>query len=107
MKPDFRGSLLLRVKRSLSMIIIFFGGIALSFASGEFKPSKVANAFPAIVNPVIVAADEAERFVEASELVLGVVIDGRPRAYPLNMLTNPTREIINDKLGGVALAATW
>ena len=59
------------------------------------------------MNPVIVPADEAEKFVEADELVLGVVIGGLPRAYPVNMLTNPTREIINDRLGGVALAATW
>ena len=41
------------------------------------------------------------------ELVLGVVIDGKARAYPINMLTGPTREIINDELSDVAIAATW
>jgi hypothetical protein len=39
--------------------------------------------------------------------VLGVVVGKEARAYPINMLTNPTREIINDKLGGRAIAATW
>ena len=107
MKSDFSGSLFLRVKTTLTGLAVFWGGIALSWAGGEFRPTKVANAFPAIMNPVIVPADEAENFVEADELALGVVIDGLPRAYPVNMLTNPTREIINDRLGGVALAATW
>jgi hypothetical protein len=40
-------------------------------------------------------------------LVLGVTIGKASRAYPINMLTNPTREIINDKLGGKNIAATW
>ena len=29
------------------------------------------------------------------------------RAYPINMLTGPHREIINDKIGETAFAATW
>ena len=32
---------------------------------------------------------------------------GQARAYPINMLTGPSREIINDVLGGVPIAATW
>ena len=51
--------------------------------------------------------DEAGRFVKDEELVLGVVVKGEARAYPINMLTSPRREIINDKLGGQAIAATW
>ena len=30
-----------------------------------------------------------------------------PEFKPINMLTNPTREIINDTLGGRSIAATW
>ena len=43
----------------------------------------------------------------SNELVLGVVIGHQARAYPINMLTGPSREIFNDELGGQAIAATW
>jgi hypothetical protein len=36
-----------------------------------------------------------------------VMINGESRAYPINMLTGPSREILNDRLGGTAIAATW
>jgi hypothetical protein len=39
--------------------------------------------------------------------VLGVSIGDQSRAYPINMLTGPRREIINDELAGHAIAATW
>jgi hypothetical protein len=45
--------------------------------------------------------------VAASELVLGLTLGGAARAYPINMLTGPQREIVNDELGGRAIAATW
>ena len=41
------------------------------------------------------------------ELVLAVGSGKNGRAYPINMLTGPQREILNDTLGGTALAATW
>lgn len=74
----------------------------------KFKPQVVIRrAFPAIVQPKTVSAKEASESVHAEELVLGVEVDGVARAYPINMLTGPQREIINDKLGGKAIAATW
>jgi len=42
-----------------------------------------------------------------NELVLGLELNGEARAYPINMLTGPSREIINDTLGGIPIAATW
>jgi hypothetical protein len=45
--------------------------------------------------------------INPTELVLGVTVNGQSRAYPINMLTGPQREIINDQLGGHAIAATW
>jgi hypothetical protein len=49
----------------------------------------------------------ADEILEDDELVLGVEIGGDTCAYPINMLTGPDREIINDELGGRAIAATW
>ena len=78
-------------------------------AKRDFRPRVVIpRAFPAITNaPVIKVEKAAADVVREKELVLGVSVNGEARAYPINMLTGPRREIINDKLGGRAIAATW
>ena len=68
---------------------------------------KVVKPFEAITNPEVVSVPQSKGFVRDDELVLGVMVGGEARAYPINQLTRPTREIINDKLGGKAIAATW
>ena len=76
----------------------------------EFSPKTVIDrAFPAIVEPETVSVEKAETdaLVRKAELVLGVVVNGKARAYPINTLTGPRREIINDELGGRSIAATW
>jgi hypothetical protein len=73
-----------------------------------FSPMTVLRRhMPPIVDAPMVAAAEAEDLVSDNELVLGVVIGGKARAYPINMLTGPQREIINDEIAGTAIAATW
>ena len=69
----------------------------------------IPKSFPPIVEPRTVSQQEAEteEWVRDEELVLGVVVDGAARAYPINTLTGPRREIINDVLGGRSIAATW
>ena len=57
--------------------------------------------------PFVEAAKATEKIVTGNELVIGVVVNGKARAYPVNMITGPSREIINDSLGGRAIAATW
>ena len=80
---------------------------ALPAAEPEFQPRRVVDPFPAIRDPKVVPGDKAGTLVRDDELVLGVAVGNEVRAYPINMLTNPTREIINDTLGGQPLAATW
>ena len=107
MQLDGRLFLFPRMKSGLLPLLLLVAGIPVLASADGFNPHKVVKAFPAITDPRIVTVDEAGRFVEGNELVLGVVIEKQARAYPLNMLTNPTREIINDRLGGSAIAATW
>ena len=74
----------------------------------EFTPRVVIpRAFPAIEDPPTMSRAEADRALHEAELVLGVTVGGESRAYPLNMINGPQREIINDQLGGRAIAATW
>ncbi|HAV63871.1 MAG TPA: hypothetical protein DCY13_16090, partial [Verrucomicrobiales bacterium] len=72
----------------------------------DFNPRTVINhSFPAITNaPFIPAGEATAEIVRDDELVLGVVVNGEARAYPVNQLTGPRREIINDTLGGVDIA---
>lgn len=78
------------------------------FDVSQFTPRVVIpRSFPAIVNPEADAAGQTRLSVHDEELVLGVEINGQARAYPINMLTGPRREIINDELGGSSIAATW
>ena len=80
----------------------------ISFDPAEYDPQTVIpRSFPAIIKPPFVSAKEAAQLLRPNELVLGVEVDGKPRAYPIGMLTGPSREIFNDELGGTAIAATW
>ncbi len=73
----------------------------------EFEPIQVVRSYPPIERAPFLPAAKVRHEVTDDELVLGVVIGGEARAYPINMLTGPSREIINDRLGGRAIAATW
>jgi len=74
----------------------------------EFNPRVVMKQhLPPIENAPFILASKVTDQVADNELVLGVVVAGKSRAYPINMLTGPSRAIINDQLGGRAIAATW
>jgi len=74
----------------------------------EFRPQVVIKRrFRPITKFPIATAKLAEGKINDAALVLGVEIEGEARAYPINMLTGPQREIINDTLGDVPIAATW
>ena len=63
------------------------------------------DGIPAILDPTFLTAAEASEQYLPDELVLGVSINGEHKAYSVPYLSN--REIVNDELGGVAIAATW
>ena len=113
MRPRWRGidaNRPLRQPLPVSMkwgLAVWLAASGVVLAAPEFTPRQVVKPFEAIRDPKIVPAAKAGDWVRDDELVLGVVVNGAARAYPINMLTSPTREIINDKLGGRAIAATW
>jgi hypothetical protein len=63
------------------------------------------DGIPALENPVVVTAAEADTFLLPTALVLGVVENGEARAYPHNVLW--WHEIINDTLGGVPIVVSY
>jgi hypothetical protein len=63
------------------------------------------DGIPSIDNPKFIKVLAAEEFLEDSDLVVGLNINGDIRAYPLQILV--WHEIVNDKVGGVPVAVTY
>ena len=96
------------MKIRLILLISLVWPLSLLTAQEPFNPRIVIDRpFPAIVNPPTVQSDEADTLLRDEELVIGVTITGQSRAYPVNMLTRPHREIFNDTLGGRTIGVTW
>ncbi len=65
-------------------------------------PAK--DAIPAVREPQFVKAEHAT-FLETNDKVIGVVLGGRARAYPIKILN--WHEVVDDSLGGTPLAITF
>jgi hypothetical protein len=65
-------------------------------------PAK--DAIPAVRDPQFVRAGQAA-FLEANDKVIGVVLEGRARAYPIKILN--WHEVVDDSIEGVPLAVTF
>ena len=63
------------------------------------------DAIPAINDPRIITLEEADKQLHLTDLVIGVSIGGEHRAYGAAYLSG--HEIVNDMLGGRAIAVTW
>ena len=63
------------------------------------------DGIPAIRAPEFLNGEEADAQMQADEPVLGVEFGGETHAYSLWQLDS--HEIVNDTVGGRAIAATW
>jgi hypothetical protein len=63
------------------------------------------DGIPSIDDPKFISIQEADKYLEDSDLVLGLNINGDVRAYPLQILV--WHEIVNDKLGGIPITVTY
>lgn len=63
------------------------------------------DGIPAIDEPQFWDADEADRFLDGSDIVFGLIENGVARAYPQRILV--WHEIVNDIVGGLGLAVTY
>ena len=98
------------MRNAVMLFMMIALGLAAVTSQGQsvdaYQPRQVlAKPIRAIIDPPRISAEESH--LRDNELVLGVVLHGKARAYPINQLTGPSREIVNDRLGGVAIAATW
>lgn len=72
-----------------------------------FAPMDAAEPQKPITEFEVISKKDADDWLEEDELVIGVVVGESPRAYVINTMTGPQREIYNDTLAGRPIAATW
>jgi uncharacterized protein DUF3179 len=81
------------------------GGTAFDpIRSDEIQSILPEDAIPALIKPAYLTASQASDIYDQEE-VIGVVINGDPRAYPLSTLS--AHEIVDDDIGGQPVAVTW
>ena len=91
-------------------LLVFFpeffpDGVKHSLPLNEILPGDpLKDGIPALTNPTTVPANAAD-YLNDTDLVLGITINGESRAYPLRILN--WHEIANDMLGGKPLAVTF
>lgn len=90
------------------MVTMYFLLLSLSPVTTQDTPEGFERILPrgriaALKQPEYVPASEAE--IAPQSWVLGVVIDGEPRAYSLALLN--AHEVVNDRIGDTNFAAVW
>ena len=96
------------MKKIFLMLIIFTGLAINSYAQEDelfdnFQQLLLRGQIPAIFEPKYVSANEAD--IDNDSWVFGIVIEGQPRAYSLNLLNH--HEIVNDRVGESNFAVVW
>lgn len=62
------------------------------------------DGIPALTNPNYVPAQKAS-FLRKNDQVIGTVINGEARAYPLRIMS--WHELVNDRIGGLPILVSW
>jgi hypothetical protein len=63
------------------------------------------DSIPAIDDPQFESASKADKVIASDERVIGLIINGDARAYPITILSS--HEIVNDIVGGEPVSITW
>lgn len=115
-----RGNLARCARASIPALALVFGFIAgVPAEAAEGRELEVAfehdgdpvyriippGQIPSIDDPRFVSGEAADRQMAPDEPVFGLLIGDEARAYSLWQLDR--HEIVNDRMGGTALAATW
>lgn len=105
---------MLRMTSCALMAALALTGAHAAYAQGERRGSSDDPAaftflndegFPLNVDPEIVAAAVAD--LDDGDIIMGIVLNGEARAYPVNYMNGPYNEVVNDELGGQAIAPSW
>ena len=71
------------------------------------RVERLRNTPPPLTRFPVVSSSLARGLLKDKELVIGIEVDGQSRAYPLNLISRPERELINDTLAGQPILVSW
>jgi len=63
------------------------------------------DGIPALTNPITESVASANHWLDGQAMVLGIVINGEARAYPINILN--WHEIVNDRIADHAIVVSY
>lgn len=92
------------VRRPLPSVVPSVAPSADPIRADEIVTVIPRDAKTALVSPIYLVATQASD-IQPGEEVIGVVIDGDARAFPLATLN--VHEVVDDVIGGQPLAVTW
>lgn len=93
------------IVRQLSGAVLQRGGPAFDpIRADEIESILPRDAIPAVIKPNYLSVSQASDLNDQEE-VIGVVINGDARAYPISTLS--AHEIVDDDIGGQPAAVTW
>ena len=83
------------------------GGIAAAAEdfTGELVPVLERDTIPALDFPPFTPIEQVRGHLDDDDLVLGVVVEGDARAYPLRVMA--AHEVVNDEIGGKPVVVTF
>jgi hypothetical protein len=67
--------------------------------------SDLLQSYPGLARPEVLPASEAK--LGDDDEVIGVVIEGRARAYPVRAMNRPQSHVVNDIIGSAAVSVTY
>ena len=102
------------VRFLLSFLLVFFIAAPV-FGAWDFDKHSIPvdeimsggppkDGIPALMSPKYVSAREAS-FLSKDDQVIGVVLNGEARAYPLRIMS--WHELVNDRIGDLAILVSW
>jgi len=93
----------------LAILWLLFSGFGLSPslipADQILSGGPPKDAIPALTNPNMETADAADLWLKKHDMILGIVIQGKARAYPVRIMN--WHEIVNDHIKGKSLVISY
>jgi hypothetical protein len=98
------------------MVIMFLAAPMPAYAAWDFSRHSIPvediegggpprDGIPALFNPEYISAKQADGLLSPEERVLGLVINGVARAYPIRILS--WHELVNDEIAGTPYLVSW
>ena len=63
------------------------------------------DGIPALFSPEYITAGAADKLLKPDEKVLGLILKGVPRAYPIRIMSH--HELVNDEIAGTPYLVSW